>query len=187
MCRTGGGDGTMRSGSRLYLVRTRRQVGPGWKSSRARLQAFQTRSLSSSVTLIFQVPYFVSTAICVTTVSPDSRWGIPQAAAFELVTGAFVNAERRRDDPADFNPASGGADREGSGTLQRCALNLKRPYWCRRIAGRHHAPKRSRFNAIRCSRTPVPAHPVRLACPASCHDGCMIRDGSETSSRVPRD
>jgi hypothetical protein len=43
-----------------------------------RLRAFQTCSLSSSVALISWAPYFVSTAICVTTISPDSRWGTPQ-------------------------------------------------------------------------------------------------------------
>jgi hypothetical protein len=42
-----------------------------------RLRAFQTCSLSSSVALISWAPS-VSTAICVTTISPDSRWGTPQ-------------------------------------------------------------------------------------------------------------
>ena len=32
-----------------------------------------------------------------------------------------------------------------------------------------------------------PRSSVRLACPASRHDGRMVRDGPETSSRVPRD
>jgi hypothetical protein len=85
---------------------------------------------------------------------PGQQVGHTSAAAFDLVIGAFVSAERRRDDPVDFNPASGGADREGSGTP---------------------------------NRTPVPADPLRLACPASCYDGCVVHDGSETSSQVPRD
>src|SRR4051812_6083029 len=38
---------------------------------------------------------------------PGQQVGHTSAAAFELVIGAFVNAERRRDDPVDFNPVSG--------------------------------------------------------------------------------
>src|SRR3954453_24114799 len=55
--------------------------------------------------------------------------GHTSAAAFDLVIGAFVSAERRRDDPVDFNPASGGAAREGSGTPTERPSPLIRFAW----------------------------------------------------------
>jgi hypothetical protein len=71
--------------------------------------------------------------------------------------------------------------------LQRRALNLKRFCRCPRIVGRHHPPKRSRFNAIRCSgsrRWLVTGRPrgnnsvVKQCC---CH--LEFRQGADDASR----